>query len=115
MVIKMQIKNYIFILTLALSFYSCNRIKKNGNEMVGKAKESVIEKKNEVFEEIIPTFDSYTADTRSNKKRFKEFLALFQPTTSLTFTALVTKLVLIQNSYFPSHATIQRKIRSLTF
>jgi len=65
---------YIPILILSLTLFSCDRIKSKGQELSDKAKEKVKNKSKDVIDKAFPFFDSYKADTKFNKERFKEFL-----------------------------------------
>lgn len=53
-----------------LCFYSCNKI----NKIVNSTEQKVTDKKDEMVDKFLPTFDSGTPDTKWNKKRFTEFL-----------------------------------------
>ena len=58
---------------------SCDRIKTKGRQAVHKTKNAMVNKKDQVVDKIIPRFDSDTADTEYNKRRFTEFFE-FAPT-----------------------------------
>jgi hypothetical protein len=71
------------ILTLAflLTLFSCDRIKRKGDAVVDKTKRTVSQttqkisdKKNQLVDNVFPTYDNGKADTENNKKRFKEHL-----------------------------------------
>ena len=66
-----------FILTL----FSCDRIKRKGDAVVGKTKQAASETKqkisnkaNNLVDKVFQTYDNDKADTDANKKRFKEHL-----------------------------------------
>lgn len=66
-----------FILTLL----SCDRIKRKGDAVIGKTKQTVSktrqkisDKKNQLVDKVFPTYDNWKADTENNKRRFKEHL-----------------------------------------
>ena len=74
---------YISTIAFILLVAACDRIKRKGDQVVDKTKDEVIKNKNAAVDKIIPTFDSYTADTKYNKKRFTEFFG-FAPTPDVT-------------------------------
>ncbi len=76
---SLRYKIHISTVILTLTLLSCDRIKRKSNDIADKTKEKVIEKKDAVIDKVIPTFNSYTPDTKFNKKRFEEFFG-FAPT-----------------------------------
>jgi len=70
---------FISAILFGLSNFSCSRIKRKGHEVVDKTKNKISEKRDAVVDKLIPTFNSYTPDTKANKKRFQEFFG-FTPT-----------------------------------
>lgn len=71
----------MFALALLLTLFSCDRIKRKGDDVVDKAKQAasgtkqkISDKTTHLIEKAFPTYDSYKADTENNKKRFKEHL-----------------------------------------
>ncbi len=66
-------------LTIILSLFSCDKVKRKGHQAVNKAKTTLAEKKADIGDKIIARFDAYEPDTRFNKKRFYEFFS-FYPT-----------------------------------
>lgn len=71
----------ILILAFVLAVFSCNRIKRKGDAVLEKTKQTASETKqkisdkaNNLVDKVIPTYDNDKADTESNKKRFKEHL-----------------------------------------
>lgn len=68
---------------MIFSLDSCDGIKRKGNQVIDKAKERIIAKKDAAVDKAIPIFNSYTPDTKYNKKRFTEFFG-FAPTSDVT-------------------------------
>ena len=64
----------ISLTIILLLLFSCNRIKNKGAEIVVKTKAKVIEKSNDLIDNVSPKFDKNIADTKYNKKRFLDFL-----------------------------------------
>jgi len=62
------------LLSLTFLFGSCNNAKKKAEDSAEKIKKKIIEKKDKLIDEVMPIFNSDVPDTKSNKKRFKEFL-----------------------------------------
>ncbi len=60
----------LLIFTFSIAFFSCDRLKKKGENVITKAKDGASKQLDKVF----PTYDSYKPDTDHNKKRFKEHL-----------------------------------------
>jgi hypothetical protein len=79
----LRLRFYISAIALILSLASCDRIKRKGNQVVDKAKDKIIAKKDAAVDKVIPIFDSYTPDTKYNKKRFIDFFG-FAPTSDIT-------------------------------
>jgi hypothetical protein len=77
-----RVKNiYSLIIAVAIvsSCFSCNRIKDKSEKIAEKAKNKAIVEKENIRDKIIPYYNSVTADTRFNKKRFEERFG-FYPT-----------------------------------
>lgn len=68
----LRIHQYIFVLTVLTATISCDRIK-------SKAEKIVDDTKDELEDKIIAHYNSDSADTKWNKKRFQEFFD-FAPT-----------------------------------
>jgi hypothetical protein len=65
---------YISTIILVLTIVSCDRIKNKGQELADKTKERVEEKSKDLVDKVVPHFDAYKPDTKSNKERFTDFL-----------------------------------------
>lgn len=63
-------KRPLFLIAALLILSSCGRIVKKGKDIAHQTKEKVADKSDDMF----PHFDAYKADTKYNKKRFKDFL-----------------------------------------
>lgn len=59
---------------LACVALSCTRVKRKSQELVGRASEKVVNKKDELVDKVLPQFDAHQSDTKFNKLRFKDFL-----------------------------------------
>jgi len=77
------------ILALLLTVFSCDKIKRKGDVVVDKTKESVAEakqkigdKKDRLLDKVFPSYDSDKPDTKNNKKRFSEHLQI-EPTSDI--------------------------------
>jgi len=77
----MQNLNFFIALLTGILFLSCHKIERKGRRMAGKAINTVAELKDSVNRQVdkwvdskFPSFDSYTADTEHNKRRFKNYL-----------------------------------------
>ncbi|MBI1836322.1 MAG: hypothetical protein HYR91_03555 [Flavobacteriia bacterium] len=68
--------NFIKISTIFLFFISCNRIKNKGIEIAENTKNNIHEKSNNFRDKFLPKFDAYQADTKFNKRRFKDFIQI---------------------------------------
>ena len=79
----MHLRKYILTITFGLILVSCDRIKRKSHNVVDNAKDKIREKKDATLDKVLPTFDSYSPDTKSNKKRFEEFFG-FPPTKDVT-------------------------------
>jgi hypothetical protein len=55
----LRLSNYILTITITLTLFSCDRLKRKGHEVVDK---------------VFPTYDNGKPDTENNRKRFKEHL-----------------------------------------
>jgi hypothetical protein len=75
---KLYSKGIILMFSL-LPFISCGRIKDEGNKVYEDTKTSIKNKKDDVVDDLINTYDPYHPDTKYNRKRFTEFF-LFSPT-----------------------------------
>ncbi|MGN6493896.1 MAG: hypothetical protein ACTHLE_17995 [Agriterribacter sp.] len=67
------------LLVFLSGIFSCDRIKAKGRVVVNGTKEKIKNAKDKAVDQVLPTFDSYTPDTKFNKKRFEEFFG-FAPT-----------------------------------
>jgi hypothetical protein len=77
----LRLTNYICTVAILSTLCSCERLKKNGQEIADKTKAKVSEtrqkisnKKDQIIEKFFPTYDSNKPDTEHNKKRFQEHL-----------------------------------------
>jgi hypothetical protein len=69
-------KIFLFLITITITLFSCNKIKNKGQSLAAQAEQKVKDKADNLVDKIIPQFDSYTPDTHFNKERFKEFLQI---------------------------------------
>ena len=77
----MRLIIYISTIALLATFFSCNRLKKDGQEAIlktkekiGETKQKINDRKDKLVENLFPMFDKSNPDSESNKKRFKEYL-----------------------------------------
>lgn len=79
-----QVRLNCFILKFILiaTLFSCDGIKQKGRDTVDRSRQKIIAKKDAILDDLIPTFDSYSPDTKFNKKRFEEFFG-FAPTSDV--------------------------------
>lgn len=82
-------KGISLILALSLALFSCDSINRKGDKVFDKTKEQLAEttqkirdKKDQVIDEVFPSYDSDKPDTKNNKKRFKEHLQI-EPTADI--------------------------------
>jgi len=71
--LKLPISNakyILLILIFSFSIFSCDRVKKKGENVIAKAKNGASKQLDKIF----PTYDAYKPDTDHNKRRFKEHL-----------------------------------------
>jgi hypothetical protein len=80
--VKTKQATLVLILTLALIFASCDRLKRKGHQVIDKTKETIKDKRDVIADKIISRFDAGTPDTRFNKQRFYEFFG-FYPTSDI--------------------------------
>ena len=71
------IRDIFWTLILVLTVFSCDRIKRKGDQVVDKTKDKIIKKKNAAINKVIgKLFTNYSQDkpdTKANKKIFADF------------------------------------------
>jgi hypothetical protein len=71
------IRNIPLTLALLLTLFSCDRIKRKGDQVVDKTKEKIIEKKNaaidKVTDKLFTNYSQDKPDTKANRKIFADF------------------------------------------
>lgn len=65
---------YISAIILVLGLTACERFKHKGQTLANEAETTLKNKSDDFIDKVMPRFDAYLADTKYNKKRFKEFL-----------------------------------------
>jgi hypothetical protein len=65
---------YFFTIISTLSIVSCESFKNKGQALIEKTEEKVENKSKDLVDKVFPSFDADKADTKFNKKRFKDFL-----------------------------------------
>ena len=99
-----------------IAIFSCTQIKRKGDEVIHKAKETVAEKKDVLIDKIIPQFDAATPDTKFNKQRFSEFFE-FYPTSDVKNLYCYSDQLGIDASYWfafeCNDSTVQKIISKL--
>lgn len=67
-------KQTLYFLLLLFIISSCERIKNKGEDIAAEIEEKVKNKSEDLADKVVPHFDAYTADTKYNKERFRDFL-----------------------------------------
>ena len=77
----MRLIIHISTIAFLATFFSCNRLKKDGQEAIlktkekiGETKQNINDRKDKLVENLFPVFVKSNPDSESNKKRFKEYL-----------------------------------------
>ena len=77
----LRLTNYILTTGFILTLFSCDRLKRKGQEVVDRTQEKVIavkqkisDKKDRLADKVFPTYYDGKPDTENNKSRFKEHL-----------------------------------------
>ncbi len=67
---------YLAAIIFALTIVACKKMKSKSEQLVDKTEEKLTNKSEDFIDKIAPHFDAYNADTKFNKKRFKDFLKI---------------------------------------
>lgn len=70
---------YLLIFLFYTVTSGCDSIRRKTKQVADKAGNKVAEKKEDLFDKLIPRFDAYTPDTKYNRKRFRQFFGI-EPT-----------------------------------
>lgn len=69
---------FVFLILLSVSGFSCDRMKNRGKKLVADTKQELSDRKERLSDQLTHPFHSDIPDSKSNKRRFREFFG-FEP------------------------------------